>query len=252
MPPLPPTRSQPPRACKAPRNSDQSGPTSEAAIAAMEMDHHEQALLLTDLPDLPLLRVLSYLPDEALFAVGRTCLRLAALTRTQPWRDPEQLTLNTEEVWDLLRVAAPPEVVWIDEDKTSKTTQFLFGGAGAIVGCLDSDSRIHTFCPPRVLIMELISVTSEDALIREVAKTTKSVDFISRAGLDIIFRSLEDASWGQLEHLTLSRVNLHEQLTLVWPQVRTLASMPALSEKAPYRHRHVHVRRTWCWRGCAP
>ncbi|XP_026293296.2 uncharacterized protein LOC113217556 [Frankliniella occidentalis] len=79
--------------------------------------------------------------------------------------------------------------------------------------------------------MELISVTSEDALIREVAKTTKSVEFFI-GGLDVIFRSLKDASWGQLEHLTLSGVNLHEQLTLLWPQdlvlprLRTVTLLP--------------------------
>ncbi|XP_052129853.1 uncharacterized protein LOC127751023 [Frankliniella occidentalis] len=252
MPPLPPTRCQPPRACKAPRYSEESGSTPVAAVADMERDHYEQALLLPDLPDLPLLQVLSYLPPEALFSVGRTCLRLAALTRTQPWRGRGRLTLNTEEVWDLLRVAAPPEVVWIDEDevdKTSKKSQFSFGGSLITGGCLDSDSRVHTSCPPRLLIMELVSVASEDALMREVAKTTKGVEFRLRS-VDAIFRSLQHASWSQLEHLTLSRVNLHEQLTLLWPQdlalprLRTVTLQPRygrISDIAALRQPHQHL-----------
>ncbi|XP_052129852.1 uncharacterized protein LOC127751022 [Frankliniella occidentalis] len=235
MPPLPPpTQCQPPRACKAPRYSEESESTPVAAVADMEMDHHEQALLLPDLPDLPLLQVLSYLPDEALFALGRTCLRLAALTRTQPWRDRPKLTLNTEEVRDLLRVAAPPEAVWIVIADTAKTSEFCFGVPDSyITGCLDSDSRVHTSCPPRLLLMELISVTSQDALIREVAKTTKSVEFLIE-GLDVIFRSLKEASWSQLEHLTLSRVNLHEQLTLLWPQDLALPRLRTVTLQPRY------------------
>ncbi|XP_052124059.1 uncharacterized protein LOC127749538 [Frankliniella occidentalis] len=57
--------------------------TNESSTLESGAAHDEQLdeVTLTSLPDLPLLKVLSYVPAEDLVAVGRVCTRLCALTR---------------------------------------------------------------------------------------------------------------------------------------------------------------------------
>ncbi|KAE8737018.1 hypothetical protein FOCC_FOCC017523 [Frankliniella occidentalis] len=75
-----------------------------------DTDQHEQPLLLPDLPDVPLLEILSYLPRQDLLAAGLTCARLGALTRdnaalwTRSWPEREQ---GFDVVKGLSRVAPP-------------------------------------------------------------------------------------------------------------------------------------------------
>ncbi|XP_052121168.1 uncharacterized protein LOC113213737 isoform X3 [Frankliniella occidentalis] len=229
MAPPTPTGSRRPQ--KAARNSEASGTTSEEANA---MDHQEQSpsfcpQLLLDLPDVPLLQVLSQLSPKDLFAAGRTCLRLAALTRTLPWRERGEIKLKSiADAMDLLRVAAPLEVVCIQ--KTKKKIAFQYSGRpdpkGLVVGCLDGDRRIHTTCPPRMLCMEMPTFTSEESssLIREVAKTAKCLEVIVD-GLDVIFSLLKNASWLELEHLVVLSVHLNRKQIPLWPQELVLPKL---------------------------
>ncbi|XP_052121170.1 uncharacterized protein LOC113213737 isoform X5 [Frankliniella occidentalis] len=236
MAPPTPTGSRRPQ--KAARNSEASGTTSEEANA---MDHQEQSpsfcpQLLLDLPDVPLLQVLSQLSPKDLFAAGRTCLRLAALTRTLPWRERGEIKLKSiADAMDLLRVAAPLEVVCIQ--KTKKKIAFQYSGRpdpkGLVVGCLDGDRRIHTTCPPRMLCMEMPTFTSEESssLIREVAKTAKCLEVIVD-GLDVIFSLLKNASWLELEHLVVLSVHLNRKQIPLWPQELVLPSLRCVSVDA--------------------
>ncbi|KAE8749371.1 hypothetical protein FOCC_FOCC003885 [Frankliniella occidentalis] len=189
---------------------------------------------LLDLPDVPLLQVLSQLAPKHLFAAGRTCLRLAALARTLPWRDQGEIRLKKiADVRDLLRVAAPPERLCILDDLAKPDFVFCAGRGCFSFDCL-GDSRTHNTCPPRSLQVNLSRrVSFEDALrlIREVAPLAKGLAFAIE-WLSVIYRVMEDASWLKLEHLTFLQLNLHDEPTALWPQELVLPSLRCVSVDA--------------------
>ncbi|XP_052121778.1 uncharacterized protein LOC113211117 [Frankliniella occidentalis] len=174
----------------------QPSTTSEAANAT---DRHEEALLLPDLPYLPLLRVLSFLPSSDLMAVGRTCLRLAALTRAHPWlwRHFNYVSLKSnEEVWELLRVAPPVEwleLLWdtICFDPPSYVVQ-----PSVLVG--------NTYAPCRSLCISMwMGNFIDTSALRVMAPMVRRLDFRGVVPLDLILNALRAVFWSALEHLEL-------------------------------------------------
>ncbi|KAE8749389.1 hypothetical protein FOCC_FOCC003903 [Frankliniella occidentalis] len=84
------------RACTNESSLIESGPAQEEQL---------DEVTLTSLPDLPLLKVLSYVPAEDLVAVGRVCTRLCALTREHwsVWRNKSAGFEDPDRLLDLLK-----------------------------------------------------------------------------------------------------------------------------------------------------
>ncbi|XP_052124057.1 uncharacterized protein LOC113213098 isoform X2 [Frankliniella occidentalis] len=89
-----------PRQERACTNDNDSTTLESGAAQEEQLDE----VTLTSLPDLPLLKVLSYVPVEDLGAVGRVCTRLCALTRGHwpLWWDKCVLFEDPDRLLDLL------------------------------------------------------------------------------------------------------------------------------------------------------
>ncbi|KAE8746321.1 hypothetical protein FOCC_FOCC006993 [Frankliniella occidentalis] len=99
------------RAC-----TNESSTLESGAAQGEQLDE----VTLTSLPDLPLLKVLSYVPAEDLVAVGRVCTRLCALTRGHwsLWRNKfagfEDTDILLDLLKDLLLVTPQYDLTWAD------------------------------------------------------------------------------------------------------------------------------------------
>ncbi|XP_026272143.2 uncharacterized protein LOC113202231 [Frankliniella occidentalis] len=187
--------------------------------AVMDVDQFEQPLLLPLLPDLPLLQVFAYLSPQDLFAVGRTCLRLAALTRGA-WRSTTaEVRLNTyAELGDLFRVAPPVELLELDVCVSSERPAHSLYGRFTIDRNTGIGSNEET---KLILCVESSDMPKVASLLLELAPTVRRLDVC--AELDEIFRILRQLPWSALEHLDVSGkyVDGDELVALgapLWPQ----------------------------------
>ncbi|KAE8749372.1 hypothetical protein FOCC_FOCC003886 [Frankliniella occidentalis] len=214
-----PTRSQSPRPCAGTKDCKDSGTASEETATTATAHHEKPPLLLPDLPDLALLRVLSYVRPEGLFAVGRTCRRLGELTRSaQPWHGKPELELKScDQVRDLLRVAPP-----VEEWNVCRASAETWMGRAAVflyqhVAIRDPDATRPTGVL-RVVVRGPGLPKEVASLLRDVAPTVRRLRLAFSRKLDDTFGTLKDAKWSSLEHLDVTAN--HVVKGTMWPQLR--------------------------------
>lgn len=223
-----PTRSQSPRPCAGTKDCKDSGTASEETATTATAHHEKPPLLLPDLPDLALLRVLSYVRPEGLFAVGRTCRRLGELTRSaQPWHGKPELELKScDQVRDLLRVAPPVDELNVCRAWSGRAAVFLYQH----VAIHDPDATRPT-AVLRVVVRGPGLPKEVASLLRDVAPTVRHLRLAFAEKLGDTFSILQDAKWSSLEHLDVTGNHVHGA---VWPQEMVLPMLHTLSLD-PYR-----------------
>ncbi|XP_026288644.1 uncharacterized protein LOC113213721 [Frankliniella occidentalis] len=223
-----PTRSQSPRPCAGTKDCKDSGTASEETATTATAHHEKPPLLLPDLPDLALLRVLSYVRPEGLFAVGRTCRRLGELTRSaQPWHGKPELELKScDQVRDLLRVAPP-----VEEWNVCRASAETWMGRAAVflyqhVAIRDPDATRPTGVL-RVVVRGPGLPKEVASLLRDVAPTVRRLRLAFSRKLDDTFGTLKDAKWSSLEHLDVTAN--HVVKGTMWPQDMVLPMLHTVS-----------------------
>ncbi|XP_026273318.1 uncharacterized protein LOC113203052 [Frankliniella occidentalis] len=226
MPPPPPrpTRSQPPRASKTRswvvRNRPPQKSTTAAEATATEAVAENVQVGLLELPDVALLRVLSYLDVNDLMALGLAIPTLAAFSRasTALWcRGPWTIGATFRDVRGLiflLRVAPPVDRLTVqtryfhpDEDE-GDSFRFESSRNGVKVVC---DTSTDT---PEVVVQ----------VLRETSASLRHLDVIGGTPLDVVLGSsvgsLQDARC--LETLRVQDWTLLEEASFTWPQASVL------------------------------
>ncbi|XP_026279514.2 uncharacterized protein LOC113207249 [Frankliniella occidentalis] len=178
--------------------------------------HFQLEKSLLSLPDLPLLRVLSYLPRKDLGAVGEASPRLAALIREHSslWRKDHtshQLR-NVEELTRFLRVMPP-------------FTRMIFR--------LDRSSRHLVYFPryPEMWPFNLLAVVDTDpeccaGILREFGARLEHLHIVGiRRGreLQVFLSSLRHAP--SLQRLRLSFENYNDLCSFRWGKVSFLGEV---------------------------
>ncbi|XP_026277692.1 uncharacterized protein LOC113206031 [Frankliniella occidentalis] len=166
------------------------------ARGAKAIDEPEKLTLLS-LPDLPLLRVLSFLPMKDLSAAGTACCRLGALARAHwsLWRGKKLGPVRAGGLWDLLRVAPPVDKLCCEDSI-----------ANSYARCFESYESERS-----AVVASCLVVTTSDAfflacLIREFAPRLKHLSY-SGNYLNMLYFNLQYARRIEILGLDCEAIN---------------------------------------------
>ncbi|XP_052126977.1 uncharacterized protein LOC113206026 [Frankliniella occidentalis] len=191
------------------------------AIDGSPLYNEPKKLTLMSLPDLPLLRVLSFLPMTDLAAAGMASCRLGELARAHwsLWRGKklaeDEHVRGAGGLWDLLRVAPPVDkLCCVDTFADTSIELRCFNcyesdRSAAVVSCLAVETSVNTFLA---------------CLVREFAPRLKHLSYCG-SDVNMIYFNLQYTRRIEILRLNFGSVNggrAHWPQDVVLPRLHTV------------------------------